>query len=60
MEYNHTRTTDIKKSLAVVRKTMYVAGEMKRQDPTEVKDNLAMTAKPVDTNRCSNGKKLIL
>ena len=45
MDYNHTRTTDIKKSLAVVRKTMYVAGEMKRQDPTEVKDNLAMTAK---------------
>ena len=35
-----------------------VAGEMERQDPIDVKDNLCITAKPMDTNRCSNDKKL--
>ena len=35
-----------------------VAGEMERQDSTDVKEILAMTAKPMDTNRYSNDKKL--
>jgi hypothetical protein len=35
-----------------------VADEIERQDTTYVKDDFFMTAKPMDTNRCSSGKKV--